>query len=251
MAVKFLIVASGYNCSPLVSKCISSVIGQTFQSFDAVFISDGSTDDTGKVCQNISVSLGGNRIFTEWHDENLGAAKRRYDAIRKYSNSPDTVVVLLGLDDELLPNALETIAKHYEAGKWMTYGNWVNQDGVGLPEDFELEFDEATHASRDYRKVRYRSTAPNTFKRFLFDHIPEEEFKVDGKWIKATTESHLMFSCLEMSGKDRIGVIKERIYLYNQGRVDNARKRFGDNYQDNIYKAVIVRPKKNLLTFPK
>ena len=103
----------------------------------------------------------------------------------------------------------------------------------------------------------YRSTAPNTFKKFLFDEIPDEDFKVFGKWIDNATETELMFSCLEMCGKDRIGVITEPIYLYNRTRGGNTKHR---NYKHNgqimsgidykmkvVYPEIVKRKKKPLL----
>jgi hypothetical protein len=77
--------------------------------------------------------------------------------------------------------------------------------------------------------------------------MSEEDFKFKGEWIKATTESNLMFSCMEMCGKEKIGVITKPIYLYNKGRIDNARSRFGEKYQNEIYADVVSKPKRNLL----
>jgi len=162
--------------------------------------------------------------------------------------SPTDVVLLLGMDDRLLPGCLERVATEYRSGKWMTYGNWINQNGDGLPKDFNLYFDEQTHTSRAYRDVTYRSTAPNTFYKFLFDAIPEDDFKIGGKWIDSTTESEVMFSCLEMCGKDRIGVIEEPVYLYNQHLPNGTIKRHGSKYKYELLDIIKARPKRKLLT---
>lgn len=249
--MKFLIVASGYNCDQFVSKCIASVLAQTYHNYDAVFISDGSTDNTSNMvsvaCFNERNKNYTRKILGEHFQDNVGAAKRRYDAIKKYAEDEETIVVLLGLDDELKPNALMKIKEQYENGKWMTYGNWINQRGTMLPDGF-LDFPEEIHANRDYRKVKYRSTAPNTFKRFLFDRIPESDFQIDGKWIDSTTESELMFSCLEMCGKQRIGIIYDAIYFYRENLPGGTLKRLGADYKYKIYNQIINRPKKPLIT---
>lgn len=244
MELEFLILVTGYNCADKVEACAKSVIYQDYKNWKAFFISDGSTDGTnGAVAAMTKLD---ERITSVSTNMNMGAAYQRHVAVFFSGASPESVIVLLGMDDELLPGALSEIKKQYDNGKWVTYGNWINQHGKGLPEGFELDFPEEIHRTRDYRKVKYRSTAPNTFKKFLFDQIPASEYKVNGEWIKATTESHVMFSCLEMAGKDRIGIITKPIYLYNQSRPDNARKRFGDAYQDGIYREIINRPKKDL-----
>ena len=243
--MNFLIVSSGYNCQHYVKKCVDSVSKQTYQNIKAVFISDGSMDNTNK---NIFESTRyDNRFIAEIFPKNEGAAKRRFDAIKKYSESDEDIVLLLGLDDSLELNALETIKQQYESGKWMTYGNWRDNMGRMLPKKFDLNFSNHTHHKREYRQAIYRSTAPNTFKRFLFDQLTEEDFKVNGKWILATTESNLMFSCLEMCGKERIGVITDAIYLYNRRGRDSTKEMRGILYQLSIYNEMVNRPKKKLL----
>lgn len=234
------IVASGYNCQQYVKKCIDSVIAQTYQDWKLYVIDDGSTDDTRLEIINHDDL----RISSFSFGKNMGAAYRRYQMINTFQGND--IVLLLGLDDELLPNCLETVIKQYENGKWMTYGNWINQHGKGLHEDFELDFDEETHVNRDYRKVKYRSTAPNTFYAKLFHKIPKEDFTLDGKWIDSTTESEVMFSCLEMCGKDRIGVINEPIYMYNEALRGGTLNRLGRDYKYKLYNQIIRRPKKDL-----
>ena len=240
--MKFVIIASGFNCAEYVHNCINSILQQTYSDFTAVVISDGSTDKTGEKLSEIVHP----KIITEVHSDNMGAAHRRYFAIHKYAN-PDDVILLLGLDDELKPNCLETVIEHYKKGKWMTYGNWIDQYGQGLPQTFQLDFDDETHRNRDYRKVLYRSTAPNTFYQFLFANIPECDFKINGKWIDSTTESETMFSCLEMCGKDRIGIIYEPIYLYRKNLPNGTLSRLGVDYKYKIYDVVKAREKKTLL----
>jgi glycosyltransferase involved in cell wall biosynthesis len=242
--VNFFIIASGYNCQGLDVKCIKSVLAQTYPHFDAWFVNDGSNDKTLGLKELDWIN---DRRINVWHHlTNEGAAKRRFEVIRNYVMDKDVVILLLGLDDELLPNSLERISQEYEKGKWMTYGNWKNQYGKMLPKGF-LNFDEETHRHRNYRKVKYRSTAPNTFKRFLFDQLTEEDFKIDGKWIDSTTESALMFACLEMCGKEKIGVIEDPIYLYNEGLPGGTLSRLGTDYKYKILSEIMKREKKELM----
>jgi hypothetical protein len=249
--MRFDVICTGWNCLTYVDKCVRSVQKQTYGNWHLHLISDGSTDGTGEALKQYEAD----NISVYVFDENLGAAKRRMDCIRPLDS--ESVCLLLGMDDELLPNCLSRVKKEYDKGKWMTYGNWKDQHNRSMPETFNLDFDAETHLNRDYRKVLYRSTAPNTFKKFLFDQIPDEDFQLNGKWIDSTTESELMFSCLEMCGKDRIGIIKDHIYLYNRGRVGgtlqrtyevDGKKMSGADYKMKvIYPEIVKRPKKPLL----
>lgn len=240
--MRFEIICTGYNCREYVKKCIQSVIDQTYQNFHLHLISDGSTDGTS---QEVKKYEGHPKISVHIHSENLGAALRRMQVIRSLND--ESVCLLLGMDDELLPGCLERVKKEYDRGKWMTYGNWKDQYGRMLPDSFEFEFTDKEHEERSYRKLKYRSTAPNTFKKFLFNQIPDEDFKLNGKWIDTTTESELMFSCLEMCGKSRIGIIKEPIYMYNRNRKGGTLDRLGAEYKMKVLEQVMNRPKKPLL----
>lgn len=241
--MRFRIICTGYNCDQYTGKAVESVLNQTHKDWKLYLVNDGSTDNTATILNRYKWN---NNILVFNHEKNKGAAYQRYYTINYYANADTDVIVLMGMDDELLPDCLETIAKEYESGKWMTYGNWVNQYGDGLPSDFKLDFDKKTHENRDYRKVQYRSTAPNTFYAFLFKQIPPEDFMINGKWLDTTTESETMFSCLEMCGKDRIGVIKKQIYLYNQNLPNGTQRRLGQAYKNDIYAQIIKREKKNL-----
>lgn len=246
--MKYFIIASGYNCADKVQACYESLLKLNGAfNCEAILIDDGSTDEA---VYNQMISLKELKPCANIHikrtEQNYGAAFHRFQTITTTKLDKDDVIVLLGLDDELLPNALIEIDRKYLTGAWMTYGNWITPEGEKLPDGF-LTFDDSIHNERSYRRERYRSTAPNTFKKFLFDQFREEDFKYNGEWIKATTESNLMLSCLEMCGKDRIGVIETPIYVYNKDRKDNAKYRFGRHYQDDIYKWVKARPKRDLL----
>lgn len=242
--VRFIVIVTGYNCSKYVEACYNSIRDQTYENFACAFVSDGSTDTTEFTINKV---VRDPRFVKVIHKKNEGAAKRRYEALQNLGDKKH-VVVLVGMDDRLMPNALERIAQEYEKGVWMTYGNWIDQNGEGLPEDFDLDFCDTTHAERSYRKVKYRSTAPNTFYKFLFDRIPVNDFRLNSKWIDSTTESEVMFSCLEMCGKDRIGIIREPIYIYNRNLPNGTLKRLGKDYKYRIYNEIIKRPKRQLLT---
>jgi len=233
------LIITGYNCEAYLQKCAESVRDLQGE-WKAIFISDGSTDKTSQLLFNIEDS----RIITEHYTENKGAAYRRYQAIHTHCK-PDDVVLLVGMDDSILPYALHYITDHYEAGKLMTYGNWRNDHSV-FPREL-LYYDDTIHADRSYRQHKYRSTHICTFKAELFFKLSEEDFKVNGEWIKATTESPIMFAALEMCGKERIGVIETPIYFYNDRNKQKAKFRFGRQYQEAIYKEIVSRPKFDLI----
>lgn len=245
MKPHYYILCTGYNCKSLAARCYQSILNLDFNNsrFTAVFASDGSTDGTSQwLTENIK------KPHKVWlNTENMGAAYTRHQIIYSLNMNDEDVIILIGLDDEILPNALKEIDKYYENGKWMTYGNWIDQYGKGLPRDFPLDFDKQTHLNRSYRKVQYRSTALNTFKFFLYKEIPEDDLKIEGKWINSTTESEVMFSCLEMCGQERIGIVWKYIALYNRNLPNGSLKRLGREYKYKLLEIIKNRPKRDQL----
>lgn len=220
----------------------------------AVLCSDGSTDGTTQFIEKVAQQDG--RFKCQFTTENMGAAFQRHQAIMTHAINDDDVLILVGLDDEVLPNCLTVIDKQYMAGNLMTYGNWIDEHGSTLQkEGFNINFSEEVHRNRSYRQDIYRSTGLNTFKFLLYKNIPPEDLQIDGKWINSTTESEVMFSCLEMCGKERIGVILEPIVKYNRYLPKRSLNRLGDKYGTNLgreYKYQILaiikaRPKRDLI----
>jgi len=243
--MKYFIVASGYNCLTYAQKCYESIKRIEFYGdWHAILISDGSTDGTNEYLEKEVSHL---NMSTRTTKENMGAAFQRHQAINNANLNDDDVIIFIGLDDEIFKNALTRIDLEYKNGKWMTYGNWIDQHGHGLPKDFDLEFPASVHQNRSYRKVIYRSTGLNTFKHFLYKRIPEDDLKINGKWINSTTESEVMFSCLEMCGKDRIGIIRDYIALYNRNLPNGSINRLGKEYKYKLLDIIKSRPKRDLL----
>ncbi|NTW71212.1 MAG: glycosyltransferase [Eubacteriaceae bacterium] len=52
MKSKVSIIIPVYNTEKYISKCIDSIMGQAFTDFDLILVNDGSTDNSGKICNN-------------------------------------------------------------------------------------------------------------------------------------------------------------------------------------------------------
>lgn len=59
-----------YNVENYLSKCLDSVVGQTYKNLQIILVDDGSTDNSGRICDEYAVM--DNRI-TVIHQDNKGA----------------------------------------------------------------------------------------------------------------------------------------------------------------------------------
>lgn len=44
------IIVAVYNVETLINRCLNSILAQTFSDFEVILINDGSTDNSGKIC---------------------------------------------------------------------------------------------------------------------------------------------------------------------------------------------------------
>lgn len=95
------VIIPAYNIAPYIEECAASLQGQTCRDFEAILVDDGSTDDTGAICDRIAAADGRFRVI---HTTGYGLSGARNAAL-------DTVrgryIYFLDGDDALFPQTLE------------------------------------------------------------------------------------------------------------------------------------------------
>lgn len=47
---KISIIVPVYNCKKYLRQCLDSILSQTFKDWECLLIDDGSTDESGSIC---------------------------------------------------------------------------------------------------------------------------------------------------------------------------------------------------------
>lgn len=93
-----------YNTSKYLDECLASVLCQTEKDYEIVLIDDGSTDDSGVICDRYAARYPNVRVI---HKENEGLLLTRR---RGFAEARGDYFVCLDSDDALnVPEALEKI----------------------------------------------------------------------------------------------------------------------------------------------
>ena len=51
MTEKITVIVPVYNVENYLNKCLDSIIKQTYQNLEIIVVNDGSTDNSGTICQ--------------------------------------------------------------------------------------------------------------------------------------------------------------------------------------------------------
>ena len=99
--IKYSIIVSVYNIQDYIKECVDSILKQTIKNFELLLIDDGSTDASGKLCEEyITID---NRV-TVLHKDNGGLSDARNFGL--FASKGEYVYFVDG-DDWLMPNTLE------------------------------------------------------------------------------------------------------------------------------------------------
>uniref|UniRef100_UPI004055FE8A glycosyltransferase family 2 protein n=1 Tax=Acetatifactor sp. TaxID=1872090 RepID=UPI004055FE8A len=201
-----------YNVAEYVEECITSILCQTYEDIQIVIIDDGSSDESGKICDRIARN--DNRIVV-FHQENKGLSVARNRGIE---NAQGEYLAFIDSDDLLAPNFLEVL---YTA-MLRTDADIAQCDMFPFSDKQKILPKQRQHqnqmilTSREAnqmiyikRKSEYTVVCNKLFKKTLFKDI---RFPA-GKIHEDTFTTHKIYY-----KADRIVVVESQLYFYRHRR---------------------------------
>lgn len=127
-----------YNVEPFISSCLDSLSKQIYQNFEVLMINDGSTDNSGVICQEYANS---DSRFHYFEKENAGVADARNFGIEK---SKGDYITFVDSDDwvteEYLSILIETLKKEHSDIVVSTYSTYNESDGLFYIHVFDSDY---------------------------------------------------------------------------------------------------------------
>lgn len=99
------IIVAVYNVEDLLSRCLDSIINQTFTNFEVILINDGSKDNSGKICDEYALKDCRFRVI---HQDNQGVSKVREKGIK---SAIGEYTIHVDPDDWIESNMLERLVE--------------------------------------------------------------------------------------------------------------------------------------------
>lgn len=106
--MKVSIIMPIYNTSKLLRPQIQSILSQAYTDYELILVDDGSTDDSGDICDEFAKK---DKRITVIHKTNAGVDEARNTGI---DTAQGQYLYFVDSDDELLPDALQTLADGME-----------------------------------------------------------------------------------------------------------------------------------------
>ena len=121
------VIAPVYNMEKYLKKCIESILEQTWKNLELILVDDGSTDASGKICDEFASSDARIKVF---HKNNDGPSSAKNFGLEKANG--DYVIFINSDDFWTCDNALEQlidIAVKFDADLVKGEYQYVQEDG--------------------------------------------------------------------------------------------------------------------------
>ena len=201
MTEKITVIVPVYNVENYLNKCLDSLINQTYKNLEIIVINDGSTDNSGEICQEYAQK--DNRIIYV-EQENGGLSDARNAGLERMTGS---YVTFVDSDDWVEPNYVEVLHN-----KLIGY-----QADIAIGNYYSYNEDEAMYYFHVNSESYYEKLYDNiSIFENLYDAKQMKSFSLISAWgklYKAELFDYIRFDKGKL-GED--GYINQKLYLLVQ-----------------------------------
>lgn len=188
---RIVFLAKGRN-TPLVrlQRFIASLMMQSDQRFGLVVIDDASEDQSAYLLPHLLKPLDGRSTLIR-HSSRQGRIPNFIQAITGICTDPETLIVILDLDDALMDTSVVSrLHEEVDRGHDVILAAMFRPDKPVKCYHPIFENPRADWGGEVWIHLR-------AFKKHLFDSIPQDEFQMDGEWIEHCTDYATMIPVVE------------------------------------------------------
>lgn len=225
----FSVLVPVYNTSQYLRECVESILGQSFQDFELVLLDDGSTDESGAICDDYAARHPNVRVI---HKENEGLMMTRR---RGFQEARGEYFICVDSDDKFFDQqALEKIHEMIiKTGCDMVLYNYLYGAGGSRSEKssdllnhetgYVFEGDKKIEL---YEKMLTTSYINNMWLKCVARHVVDVDVDY-AQWKQEICRAEDRFQTYPMlSNAQRIAYISEPLYYYRwtPGSIGNKPK---------------------------
>jgi broad specificity phosphatase PhoE/SAM-dependent methyltransferase/glycosyltransferase involved in cell wall biosynthesis len=226
-------VITGRNVPPgRMRRCLESLFAQQSNEWGAIIVDDGSD----AMCRDhlpLVTARWRERITVLQPRERRGQLANTVMAVRHVCVDADSVVVTLDLDDVLIgPEVVTRVLAAHRSGADVTIGSMLRTDKhVAYPVTFEEP--RRRRGGNCWQHLR-------SFRKRLFDAIPDHELRLDGRYVDIAVDWSFMLPIVEMA--ERPEWLSDVLYLYEPSGLGKGDGRLARERQIG---AIVNRPSRS------
>lgn len=218
-----------FNSAQYLNRCFDSLINQTFTDFEVVLIDDGSTDDSGALCDKIASE---DSRFRTFHTQNQGSSlARQYGIERAICDK----LVFIDSDDDVhhlyLQHLLDAMIRN-NVDIAMCDMQKVSNDSE--PSEFEnvapIILDQKSLHKRFFN-YQFWGFWGKIYKKELFDGIYFPQYNINEDFVVMAQ----LFSC-----QDRVAYVHEALYYYRNNPNSQSHLKLTPRIMDEYYNKLWV-----------
>lgn len=155
-----------YNTSKYLRHCLDSLKAQTLQEIEFILVDDGSTDDSGKICDEYAEKDSRFRVI---HQTNGGSSKARQTGL---DNASGEYVIVCDSDDWVEPNMYESLySRAKESDADIVVCGYISEynDGRSIPTQYWFKENDGIVDNNDYLRHGAHSSWIKLIRRSVFE----------------------------------------------------------------------------------
>ena len=190
---------------PFLRRCIDSIKRQKETNWGIILIDACSQNGMDEYIENVLYKDLRGRLSVLRNHTPLPAIQNIFLATREICSNRESVIVHVDADDALIgSNVLTILRDAYRKGADVTVGSMQRLDKQKeYPVD--LKDPRSNRGGNVWQHLR-------SFRKYLFDSIREEDFKINGEWVSIAEDWAFMLPIVEMATKPVH--IEEIVYLH-------------------------------------
>lgn len=228
-----------YNVNEYLNRCIKSIINQTYKKIEIILVDDGSTDNSGDICNKYA--LEDKRILVI-HKKNEGLVKARKEGLERATGE---YIGFVDGDDYIDTNMYQELFDNIEkTGADFVHSGYMNdQFGKISPDNIVIHLDDKNDREKilkqyvlDYTSDRYIS--PSIWSKLFKSELIKSSYKFVpddqevGEDVISLSECVLRSNKISMLNLAAYHYVKRKGSLSNMGNIEDL------TWQPGFYKAM-------------
>ena len=148
MNEKISIIVPVYNAETTLERCISALIGQTYENIEIILINDGSRDNSLAICRRYAAEDSRIQVIDQPNGGVSSARNAGLDA------ATGDFVMFCDSDDWAEPDWCRELISHYEENCLVMCGHYVEGEQNYIPHEIRAENGCDRYARRDFWKLK-------------------------------------------------------------------------------------------------